>query len=64
MLLISRFKAHAFLALPAASFFVGIAARMNPVEVSKVTMRGFGATAECIGMVIQRRRRARPAPGP
>ncbi len=52
VLLISRFKVHAFLALLAASFFVGLAAGMNPVEVTKVIMKGFGGTAERIGIVI------------
>lgn len=52
VVLISRFKVHAFLALLLASFFVGIAAGMNPVEVSKTIMKGFGGTAERIGIVI------------
>ena len=52
VVLISRFKVHAFLSLLAASFFVGLAAGMNPVEVSKVIMKGFGGTAERIGIVI------------
>ena len=52
VVLISRLKVHAFLALLAASFFVGLAAGMNPVEVSKVIMKGFGGTAERIGIVI------------
>ena len=49
--LISRFKVHAFLALLFASFFVGLAAGMNPVDVSKTIMKGFGGTAERIGIV-------------
>jgi GntP family gluconate:H+ symporter len=52
VVLISRFKVHAFLALLLASFFVGLAAGMNPVEVSKTIMKGFGGTAERIGIVI------------
>lgn len=52
VLLISRFKVHAFLALLAASFFVGLAAGMNPVDVTKAIMKGFGGTAEKIGIVI------------
>lgn len=52
VVLISRLKVHAFLALLAAAFFVGLAAGMNPVEVSKVVMKGFGGTAERIGIVI------------
>ncbi len=52
VMLISKYKVHAFLALLAASFFVGFAAGMNPVEVSKTIMRGFGGTAERIGIVI------------
>lgn len=52
VVLISRFKVHAFLALLVASFFVGLAAGMNPAEVSKTIMKGFGGTAERIGIVI------------
>ena len=52
VVLISKFKVHAFLSLLAASFFVGLAAGMNPVEVSKAIMKGFGGTAEKIGIVI------------
>ena len=52
VVLISRFKVHAFLALLFASFFVGLAAGMNPVEVSKTIMKGFGGTTERIGIVI------------
>ena len=52
VLLISRFKVHAFLALLAASFFVGFAAGMNPIDVTKTIMKGFGGTAERIGIVI------------
>jgi len=52
VVLISRLKVHAFLALLLASFFVGIAAGMNPVEVTKTIMKGFGGTAEKIGIVI------------
>ena len=52
VVLISRFKVHAFLALLFASFFVGLAAGMNPVDVSKTIMKGFGGTAERIGIVI------------
>jgi GntP family gluconate:H+ symporter len=52
VVLISRFKVHAFLALLLAAFFVGLAAGMNPVEVTKAVMKGFGGTAEKIGIVI------------
>lgn len=52
VVLISKFKVHAFLSLLAASFFVGLAAGMNPVEVSRAIMKGFGGTAEKIGIVI------------
>ena len=52
VVLISRFKVHAFLALLLASFFVGLATGMNPVDVSKTIMKGFGGTAERIGIVI------------
>ena len=52
VLLISRLKLHAFLALLAASYFVGLAAGMNPIEVTASVMKGFGGTAEKIGLVI------------
>ncbi len=52
VVLISRFKVHAFLALLFASFFVGLAAGRDPVDVSKTIMKGFGGTAERIGIVI------------
>lgn len=52
VVLISRFKVHAFLALLAASFFVGFAAGMNPIDVTKTIMKGFGGTVERIGIVI------------
>lgn len=52
VVLISRFKVHAFLALLLACFFVGLAAGMNPVDVSKTIMKGFGGTVERIGIVI------------
>ena len=52
VLLISRFKVHAFLALLAASFFVGFAAGMNPIDVTKTILKGFGGTVERIGIVF------------
>lgn len=52
VVLISRFKVHAFLSLLAAAFFVGLAAGMDPIEVTKLIMKGFGSTAENIGIVI------------
>ena len=52
VLLISRFKVHAFLSLIAASFFVGFATNMNPVLVTQTIMKGFGGTVERIGLVI------------
>lgn len=52
VVLISRFKVHAFLALLLACFFVGLTAGMNPVDVSKTIMKGFGGTVERIGIVI------------
>ncbi|SDG52612.1 GntP family permease [Propionivibrio dicarboxylicus] len=52
VVLISRFKVHAFLALLAASFFVGFAAGMNPIDVTRTIMKGFGGTVERIGIVI------------
>ena len=50
--LISRLKLHAFLALLTAAYFVGLAAGMNPAEVTASVMKGFGGTAEKIGLVI------------
>ena len=52
VLLISRFKVHAFLSLIAASFFVGFATGMNPLLVTQTIMKGFGGTVERIGLVI------------
>ena len=52
VLLISRYKLHAFLALIAAAYFVGLTAGMNPVDVTTHVMKGFGGTAEKIGIVI------------
>ena len=48
VVLISRFKVHAFLALLLASFFVGLATGMNPVDVSKTIMKGFGGTVATV----------------
>lgn len=52
VLAISRYKLHAFLALLAAAFLVGLAAGMNPVQVTQAVAKGFGGTAEKIGIVI------------
>jgi len=52
VLLISRFKVHAFLSLLFAAFFVGITAGMDPVTVTQTVAKGFGGTAEKIGIVI------------
>lgn len=52
VLLISKYKVHAFLSLIAASFFVGFATFMNPVVVTQTIMKGFGGTVERIGLVI------------
>lgn len=52
VVLISRFKVHAFLSLIIASFFVGFSTGMNPVVVTQTVMKGFGGTAEKIGIVI------------
>jgi GntP family gluconate:H+ symporter len=52
VVLISRFKVHAFLSLLVAAFFVGFATGMNPVVVTQTVMKGFGGTAEKIGIVI------------
>lgn len=49
VLAISRYKLHAFLALLAAAFLVGLAAGMNPVQVTQAVAKGFGGTAEKIG---------------
>jgi len=52
VLLISKYKVHAFLSLIIASFFVGFATFMNPVVVTQTIMKGFGGTVERIGLVI------------
>lgn len=52
VLMISRFKVHAFLALLLSAFLVGLAAGMNPVSVVQAVGKGFGGTAEKIGIVI------------
>ena len=52
VVLISKFKVHAFLSLLLASFFIGFATGMNPVVVTQTIMKGFGGTAEKIGIVI------------
>ena len=52
VVLISKYKVHAFLSLIAASFFVGFATFMNPVVVTQTVMKGFGGTVERIGLVI------------
>ncbi|EAX47931.1 Gluconate transporter [Thermosinus carboxydivorans Nor1] len=52
IVLISRYKVHAFLALLLSAFFVGFAAGMNPVEVTQHVAKGFGGTVERIGIVI------------
>ena len=52
VILISRFKVHAFFALLIASFFVGFASGMNPIDITKTIMKGFGGTVERIGIVI------------
>jgi gluconate:H+ symporter, GntP family len=52
VMMISRCKVHAFLALLMAAYLVGLAAGMDPVQVSQAVARGFGGTAEKIGIVI------------
>lgn len=52
VLLISRFRVHAFLSLLFAAFFVGLTAGMDPVAVTQTVAKGFGGTAEKIGIVI------------
>lgn len=52
VIMISRFKVHAFLALLLSAFLVGLAAGMNPVQVTQAVAKGFGGTAERIGIVI------------
>lgn len=52
VLMISRLKVHAFLALLLSAFFVGLAAGMNPLQVTQAVAKGFGGTAEKIGIVI------------
>lgn len=50
--LISRYKVHAFLALLVSAYFVGFAVGMNPVLTTQTIAKGFGSTAEKIGIVI------------
>ncbi len=52
VLLISKFRVHAFLALLFSAFFVGICAGMDPVAVTKTIGTGFGGVAGNIGIVI------------
>lgn len=52
VLLISKFRVHAFLALLFSAFFVGIGAGMDPVAVTKTIGAGFGGVAGNIGIVI------------
>lgn len=52
VIMISRYKLHAFLALLLSAFLVGLAAGMNPVQVTQAVAKGFGGTAEKIGIVI------------
>lgn len=50
--LLRRFKVQAFLALLAAAFLAGLAAGLDLVQVSQIVAKGFGGTAERIGIMI------------
>ena len=52
VLMISKFRVHAFLALLLSAFLVGLTAGMEPVKVIAAVAKGFGGTAEKIGIVI------------
>jgi len=52
VLLIVRFKVSAFIALIAASLFMGLAAGMEPAKVLKAFQDGVGATLGTIAMII------------
>ena len=52
VLMISKFRVHAFLALLLSAFLVGLTAGMDPVKVIGAVAKGFGGTAEKIGIVI------------
>lgn len=52
VVMISRFKVHAFLALLLSAFLVGLAAGMEPIKVVQEVAKGFGGTTERIGIVI------------
>ncbi len=52
ILLIARFKWHAFLALLLASLFVGLAAGMKPLDVARAFQDGLGGTLGSIAVIV------------
>lgn len=52
ILLVTRFKVHPFLALIAASLFLGLFAGLPPDEVTKNFEKGFGDVLAFVGIVI------------
>jgi GntP family gluconate:H+ symporter len=52
IVLVARFKLHAFLALLLASLFVGVCAGTKPIEVAKAFQEGLGLTLSSIAVVV------------
>lgn len=52
IVLIARFKLHAFLALLLASLFVGLASGMKPLDAAKAFQDGVGATLGFIAVIV------------
>src|ERR1041384_1234683 len=52
IVLVARFKLHAFLALLLASLFVGVCAGTKPIEVAKAFQDGLGVTLSSIAVVV------------
>lgn len=52
IVLIARFKLHAFLALLLVSLFVGLAAGMKPLEAAKAFQDGLGGTLGSIAVIV------------
>lgn len=52
MMVTGRCKISAFLSLLLAAFMAGVAAGIDPVQVSRIVAKGFGGTVEKIGLII------------
>jgi GntP family gluconate:H+ symporter len=52
VMMMRRFRVQAFISLLLAAFVAGLAAGMDPVQVSWIVAKGFGGTAEKIGIMI------------